>query len=313
MESFDNEDALSVKRRSDDGDEKYRLDIQPVHKARRRSQRSNDDVIIDQGIQRLNIDTIMPTDDRKMWDEKGGARYAIVGSAGKGKTFIMRSIMFAKKHFIPVACVVSENEDVNNNFKKHIPNLFIYTENTSQIAEQVINRQRIACSQLPNANPLCLFIADDCMNDKRPFRDKSHIALFKLSRQLKLLYLLSCQYSLDLGPELRNNLTGVFLCRETRQESLEKLYKTYGGPIPDLDTFKQLMEQVTTDHCALYIDLSATTDDWLSNIYWFRAFETRPEVIGDWSAVCLDAQRFAAERYNPKYDPLDKIAGNMVH
>ncbi len=315
MESFEENDQshdeqpqneqTQGKRKLPESDEKYVLDIQPVYKMRRKSNRDN--VVITQGIKRLNLDNLLPTTDRQEWDEKGGARYIVAGSSGRGKTYIMRSLIFAKKHIIPVAFVVSENEDVNNNYKKIIPNLFIATENSPEIAKNMIDRQKTACSNLPNANPLCLFVADDCMNDKKQFKDKNHIALFKSSRQLKMLYLLSCQYSLDLPPELRSNITGIFICRENRKEALEKIYRTFGGPIPDLDTFTQLIDQITTDYCALYIDLSSITDDWHSAVYWFRAFETRPEVVGEWSAVCLDAKRFADERYNPKYDPMDNI------
>ncbi len=280
--------------------------------AARGSRRADNEPPIKQGIKRLELDSLLPLADRSSWTEKGGARYVVVGAPGKGKSWIIRSLMFSKSHFIPVCSVVSENEDVNHNFKQHVPDLFIFTENTPEVAEKVIRRQRIACSQLANANPLMTFVADDCMNDKKVFKHKHHVGLFKISRQLKVMYILSCQYMLDLSTELRNALTGAFICREDKLEVVEKLYKVYGGQIPSLQIFKDLLSDITTDNCCIYIDFSTTTDNWLDNVYWFRAFDTRPEVGGPWDAVCQDAKAFAEERYDKGYDPLAKIAGAAV-
>lgn len=265
---------------------------------------SRQEAPIDVGIPQLNLDTLLPTQDRASWKEDGGGRYVVVGAPGTGKSWIIRALLFSKSHFIPVATCISENEDVNNNFKDHIPNLFIFTENSAKIARSILDRQRIACSQLAASNPLSTVIIDDCMNEKKVLRNPEQIRLFKISRQLKLFFILSCQYNMDLPKELRNSLTGAFICRESKSENLEVLYKTYGGPIPDMQTFKQLIQQITTDNCCLYVAFNVKTDNWRDAVFWFRAFDTRPENFGKWDAVCRDAKAYFTERYDVSYDPL---------
>lgn len=248
-------------------------------------------------IKRLDLDNLVPKRDPDTWSTGGGI-YLAIGPSGSGKSVILKNMLQAKSEFIPVALVVSETEDVNHTFSPHVPDLFIYSKMSADIISRLQNRQTVASQYLPNA--WATLILDDCMNKTSTFREEALISLFKISRHSKLFGVVSCQYSLDLGPVLRDQCAGFFILRNSNEANRDRIYKNFGSIIPNRRLFDALMDKLTTDYCCMYIDNRCRSDNWLDAIYWYQA-ESK---LGDWSAVSLDVEAYSTERRDTNYNSL---------
>jgi hypothetical protein len=245
----------------------------------------------------LDLDTISP---KTKEDPLGGAVYLIIGPSGSGKSVLIKDLMFAKRHFIPSCVAVSETEEVNHTYQKHIPPLFIYSKMIPNLMGNIQNRQRISKQNLPN--PWLTLVLDDCMNKSSNFTDDDQIALFKISRHFNMYVLISCQHSLDLKPALRDNCAGVFILRHDNEKNREKIYTNFASVIPNRKMFDSLMSELSSDYTAMFIDMRNPSQNWQDKIKWYKARDLSE--FGDWSATSLDVQQYNDERYNPDYDDI---------
>jgi ATPase subunit of ABC transporter with duplicated ATPase domains len=57
---------------------------------------------------------------------KNGSKYVIIGKPGTGKSTLVKSIIYSKKHIFPVGMFFSGTEDSNGFFSEIAPTSFIY-------------------------------------------------------------------------------------------------------------------------------------------------------------------------------------------
>lgn len=72
-------------------------------------------------IKELDLDIIPPITS-KMYDSEygGGSKIVVIGKPGTGKSTLIKSILYAKKHIFPVAVAMSGSEDSNEAYKKNV-------------------------------------------------------------------------------------------------------------------------------------------------------------------------------------------------
>ena len=66
-------------------------------------------------IKELNLELIAPA---TSGNHAGGFKLVVVGKPGTGKTSIISSLLYAKKHLIPAGIVMSGSEDSNGFYSK---------------------------------------------------------------------------------------------------------------------------------------------------------------------------------------------------
>lgn len=242
-------------------------------------------------IKELDINTLKP---RSVEDD--GVRYCMIGKPGTGKSSIIKSYMYAKRHIFPVGVFCSGTEDSTQFFGKHVPDLFLHPLSTT-LMSSIIRRQKIAKQYLEN--PWSLFIADDCMSDQALFNSKESHWLFKNLRHIKLSYILSLQYSIDIKPALRACIDGTFILRETNEKFRKNLYDNYASVIPTYNEFKQLMDQLTGDYTALFIDNRSTSNKVEDCVFYYKADLSRIDPNFKFGAP--EYHQFSEARYNKDY------------
>jgi hypothetical protein len=216
-----------------------------------------------------------------------------------GKTTLISSLLYAKKHIFPVAMAMSGTEDSNHFYRTIIPSTFVYNNYDESKVESFIKRQKIAKDHLEN--PWAIIILDDCTDDPSLFRKPLQNGMYKRGRHWKMWYILSLQYGMDVRPVIRTNVDGVFILREPNMRNRKVMYENYASIIPDFKLFCDILDQITNDYTALYIHNTTKSNDWRECVFWYKA-KPPPE---DFRFGCEDYWDFHNQRYDPNYtDPV---------
>lgn len=251
-------------------------------------------------IQEINIkcfhpDLINPTPQNYKDSGVGGTKIVVIGKANTGKSTLIKYLMASKSDLIPTCMVVSGTEDSNKFYSSFVPNIFIHDHYSDHNMQNIIKRQKIGLNYLEPEAVWSLLLLDDCTEDRKIFNSPTQQALYKNGRHWKLFYILSLQHATDIPPAIRTNVDGVFIFRETNENNLNSIYKNYASVIPKFDLFKQVMQQVTGDYTALYIDNTSQDNNWVNNVYWFKA-PYSDNGMGDVRFGCDEAWKYNRER-----------------
>lgn len=250
-------------------------------------------------IKELDLELLQPNTKTYKDPEQGGQKTVVVGKPGTGKTTLIASLLYAKKHIYPVAMAMSGTEDSNGFYRKIFPSTFVFNKYDEDQVENFVKRQKIA--KLHLENPWAVLILDDCTDDPALFRKPLQQGLYKRGRHWKMWYILSLQYGMDVRPVIRTNVDGVFILREPNLRNRKVMYENYAGVIPDFKLFCDILDQITDDYTALYIHNTAGTNDWHDCVFWYKA-KIIPE---DFKFGCPESWAFHFDRYNPEYvDPI---------
>jgi hypothetical protein len=247
-------------------------------------------------IKELDLDIIPPSTARYMDPEYGGSKIVVIGKPGTGKSTVISSILYAKKHIIPAGIVMSGSEDSNGFYSKIFPATFVFNSYDEEQLKTFVKRQKIAKQHI--ANPWAVVLCDDCTDSNKIFNSRLQQGLFKRGRHWKLLYILSLQYAMDVNPAIRTNVDGVFILREPILKNRKTLFENYASIVGDFSIFCELMDQLTNDYTCLYIHNASQSNDWKDCVFYFKA----PIVPPNFKFGSREFWKFHHKRYDPNHE-----------
>lgn len=242
-------------------------------------------------IKELSFDNIRPTEE-SIHTNLGGSKLAIIGKPGSGKSVLIKALIKSKRHLLPVGTVISGSEETNKFYSGMFPQVFIHEKFDKKILDKVIERQKLAMQYLPKGESWSLFVMDDCMDDPRLFNDPVFLNLIKNGRHYNLFCLFANQYVFDFKPVIRSNLDGVFIFRQPDQANRQKIYNNFASVIPTYKLFCDLMDYLTTDYTAIYVNYQTQSNEWTDCVFYCKA----PFPIEDFKFGCDSYWDFAEQR-----------------
>jgi hypothetical protein len=203
----------------------------------------------------------------------------MIGKRGTGKSEVLKAIM--ENHAdIPLGVVVSPTEMANKYFAPFVPGVFIHDKYTPALVANLVDRQKKLTSQAAGApgtvDPRAFLVLDDCMYDPTWTKDENIRYIFLNGRHVKLMMLITQQYVLGIGPQLRGNVDFVFVMRENIINNRKRLYDNYAGMFPSFDIFQQVLEQCTNNYECLVIDNTVQSNKLEDQVFWYKADVDRP-------------------------------------
>ncbi len=243
-------------------------------------------------IRELDPNSLIPT---SVSDD--GAKYVVIGKPSTGKSRLIDSLLYSKKHIVPVGEVYSGTEDSNGFYCQKLPSLFVYPKLDVNQVIKFKERQKIAKSYLEN--PWAVQIIDDCTDNPAILRSPLFHDYYKNGRHWKMLHFLSLQYSMDIPPVIRTCIDGTFILRETTRQNRERLWKNYSGCIDSFADFNDIMDQVTNDYTALFINNRVQSNNIEDVVFYYKADLDR--IPKGWKFGCDDFWEFHYKRSDPNY------------
>ena len=207
-----------------------------------------------------------------------------IGRRGSGKSWAVRDLL-SHHTSIPTGIVISPTEQANRFFSDIVPHLLIHDEYSSATIDNLVKRQKSIVNKWRSelklghgdpVDPRAFAILDDCNYDSSWIKDKNIRYLFMNGRHIRVLFLITMQYSLGLPPNLRTNVDYAFIFRETNVNNRRRIYENYAGCIPSFDAFCQILDQCTQDHDFLVVDNTCGTNVLTDQLFWCKAASPGP-------------------------------------
>jgi hypothetical protein len=245
-------------------------------------------------IKELDLNLIYPFENTNRSKTQGGHKIVIIGKPGTGKTTLITSILYSKKHVIPTGMAVSGSEDSNGFYKKLFPSIFVCNEYNEDEIRNFVKRQKIATRYLEN--PWAVLLLDDCTDDPKIFNTPLQHGLFKRGRHFAMLYILSLQYALDVKPVIRTNIDGTFILREPTLKIRKCIWENYASIIPDFALFCEILDSMP-EFTALYIHNVSRSNNWMDSVFYYKA-DLPPS---NFKFGCKEYWDHHATRFNQEY------------
>ncbi len=239
---------------------------------------TNYENIMTLNVNELNLEQINPNTQNFNNSTQGGSKIVVIGKPGTGKTTLITDLLFHKKHIFPTGMIFSGTEDSNGHYSQMFPGTFVYNQLDLDQINNFIKRQKLAKEHIQN--PWSVLLLDDCTDDPRIFNNPTFQGLFKNGRHWKMLFILSLQYCLDVKPVIRTNVDGCFILRETNLKNRKALWENYAGVIPDFSQFCDIMDQITDDYTALYINNTGQSNKLEDCVFFYKPRQLPPFKFG---------------------------------
>ena len=246
-------------------------------------------------VKELNLELLQPNSKTYMNRDQGGCKHVVIGKPGTGKSTLIASLLYAKRHIYPCGIVFSGTEDSNGFYKKIFPDTFIFNKYDEEQLKIFIKRQKISMKHLTNPWSVCLL--DDCTDNPAIFNRIVQQQIYKNARHWKMWYIVSLQYCMDVKPYVRSNVDGTFILREPNLKNRRSLYENYAGNIDDFSQFCDIMDQLTDNFTALYIHNATGSNRWQDCVFWYKATPTP----NGFKFGCPEFWEFHFSRYNQSY------------
>lgn len=190
----------------------------------------------------------------------------VIGKRRAGKTTLIKEFIKAGVLSEEIFAVVAPGETTAQHYKGVVSDDRVHDAGFVAKLEELINTQRDDVSKTPRG-----VVLDGCMYELGSLRSKAYHALVFNSRNLRIPYVLSVQYCLELSPTIRNYFDYVFLFRDDNIENKQRLFKYFCGMFDTFETFNQTFDKYTAGHGCLVVDNTSRSNKIEDQVFYFQS------------------------------------------
>lgn len=199
---------------------------------------------------------------------RDGSVVLVVGKRATGKTVLVTDLLYQKRN-TPLVVVVSGTESANAYFSQFVPDLFIYDTYSPDILTNLIAMQKRKISRGKPESALILL--DDCAFEKSLKSDKMIRWVLMNGRHVHITIIITTQYAMSLGPELRGQADFVFAFKDNVRANRQRLYEHFFGVFDNYAQFSKVFDACTQDfRCLTMNNISAGTRP-TDSVFWYKA------------------------------------------
>ena len=168
--------------------------------------------------------------------------------------------------------IVSCTEQFDGVFGTIAPTPVIYDKYTPQSLHTIVKQQQEKVKQGKGPESERFLVLDNCIADANSMRDPYMQCLFVNSRCLKISFIMTQSFPINMSTMMHTNIDYVFIMRNTSIRYRKYLYEYYGSAFPTFETFCQILNQCTEDHQCLVIHLGYSKSNKLEDqVFWYKA------------------------------------------
>ncbi len=253
-------------------------------------------ITIEEEIQEFNIHELDINNVSPVSVNDDGAKLVVIASPNKGKSVLIKSILYAKKHIIPVVQTFSSTENTNHTFGKYCPKAFVNYELKDYVFSwnDYHKRQEIAMKFLEN--PWACRVEDDMSTNPKIFNSETYHDIFKNDRHRKSLYIMSLQYALDIRPAIRTCIDGTFILREANPKMRKTLLENFVPCLKNMSEFDAVMDEITKDFTSLYVSNKDQGTSMEDILFYYKADKKKADLLDEIKFGCNEYWHFSDQR-----------------
>ncbi len=225
-------------------------------------------------------------DVKKMTKMAENPAVVMIAKRGSGKSVAVGEIMRLNSD-IPGGIVISRTEKMSPFFKKFFPDIFIYNTYESCILDTLLERQAIMKQKKERylrkrrkVDSRAWLIMDDCLSVKGTWaKDEGIMEVMLNGRHYDLFFILTMQYPLGIGPDLRSNFDFIFIFGENYVNIRKKIFDHYAGMFPTFEAFQYVFAKCTKGHSCMVINNRLKSDHIPDLVYWWQATDPKKQPI----------------------------------
>lgn len=201
---------------------------------------------------------------------KPGTISLFQGRRNAGKSTLLRQAMYWMRDKVDLTIAVTPTQSSAEMFRTMMPASCVHDQGfDTSIVETLLATQRelIAAGRRPRN---VLLILDDCSFDSKKWKEKPIADLARNGRHCHITVMLTSQYAMDLGPDLRSQIDLVYALRDPIISNRKRLSQCYFGMLPFAE-FSAAFEACTENYGAIVLDQTVNTNDATSCVFWTRA------------------------------------------
>ena len=244
-----------------------------------------------------------------------------VGKTGSGKSVLMEDILSYKRQYFKKALIMTGSASASVTYAKHFPSIFIrdgedaFDEGQLErlVAKQEFLVKKCGCARCKDepggkdpyvlrhclCQPLLLVLDDLGFMAKNIQKCRVVKRIFMNGRHFRILFLFSQQYTRCLEPEMRSQVSHIFLCFEKNPANRARIYDSYNTIFTNVKEFDKVMLSTTQNREVMVLSNSFSQSTAIAdNVFWYKA--PFPSLVWKMNEGG-SAWRFHEERFNPLY------------
>ncbi|MAA78244.1 MAG: hypothetical protein CL916_03215 [Deltaproteobacteria bacterium] len=172
--------------------------------------------------------------------------------------------------YIDVTVAMTATQESAEMFESCMPESCVHREFSEAAIQKILDHQNATARK---KKPLkhVLIVLDDLMFDKRVVKGQNMREIYMNGRHCAITLMITAQYCMDLGPELRSQIDYCFCLREPVVANRIKLWKYFFGGFETFDDFSLTYSQCTSDNECIAIDNTVKSNELEDFIFWYKA------------------------------------------